>query len=115
MVILDTSTRWNSTYLSIQRALTLRKRIELFCFEYRAEIEKDILSESDWGILEIVTQGLLPFYEVTKRLEGQATHGHHGAIWEALPAMLMLLEKLEDGRLAFPSTTQNPSHMAVMY
>jgi hAT family C-terminal dimerisation region len=38
---------------------------------------------------------LAPFYKVTKRLEGNAEKGHHGSIWEALPAVELLLEHLE--------------------
>jgi hypothetical protein len=70
MVILDNSTRWNSTYLSLQRALALRKRIETFCFEHRAELSKDLLNDEEWSELEEIVNGLEPFYEVTLRLEG---------------------------------------------
>jgi hypothetical protein len=48
MVILDNSTRWNSTFLLIKRALDLRERINTFCFTYRSEIKKDRLTETDW-------------------------------------------------------------------
>ena len=34
---------------------------------------------------------------MSKRLEGQAIKGHHGVIREALPAILMLLERMENG------------------
>lgn len=62
MVILDNSTRWNSTFLSLQRALLLKQRIDLFCFEYRAEISKDQLSEDDWEHIQEIVNGLEPFY-----------------------------------------------------
>src|ERR1700754_4242823 len=99
MVILDNSTRWNSTYLSLQRALTVRRRIENFCFEYREELDKDILQSTEWDHLQEIVNGLHSFYEVTLRLEGQATNGHHGAIWEALPAISVLLEQIENRRI----------------
>jgi hypothetical protein len=38
---------------------------------------------------------LQPFHRTTKQLEGHAADGHHGAIWEALPAMEYLLRHLE--------------------
>lgn len=98
IVILDNSTRWNSTFFSLRRALEVRKRIELFCYEYRVDLEKDLLSDQEWVHIHQVVQGLHPFFEVTKRLEGQATNGHHGAIWEALPAIAALLEAMEQGR-----------------
>jgi hypothetical protein len=80
MVILDNSTRWNSTFLSIRRALDVRKRINTFYFTYRSDIDKDRLTKSDWEQLQEITTGLYPFYEVTERLEGLAKYGHHGAI-----------------------------------
>ena len=40
-VNLDNPTRWNSTYLSLQRVLTVRKRIDAFWFEHCKELETD--------------------------------------------------------------------------
>ena len=37
----------------------------------------------------------------TGRLEGRATNGHHGAIWEALPVLTYLMGKVEQGRQAW--------------
>ena len=115
MVILDNSTRWNSTFESLKRALSLRKRIESFCFEYRADISKDILSNEEWSHLEEIVEGLEPFYEVTLRLEGQAKFGHHGAIWEALPALGALLEAMEEGRARTEATKGLGHALAVAY
>ena len=80
MVILDNSTRWNSTFLSLRRALNLRKCIDIYWFEHQADLNKDKLQEADWKQIQEVVKGLHPFYEVTKRLEGRAKNGHHGAI-----------------------------------
>jgi hypothetical protein len=80
IVILDNSTRWNSTYLSLHRALTLKKRIKTFCFEHRIDLSKDLLSDKEWAYLKEIIDGLKPFYEVTLRLEGQAKSRHYGAI-----------------------------------
>ena len=41
--------------------------------------------------------GLQPFYEVTLVLEGLAQNAHFGAIWEALPTLGVLLERMEQG------------------
>jgi hypothetical protein len=79
-VVLDNSTRWNSTYLSITRALLLKERINTFCYQHRDEVEKDRLNDDDWVQLGHIGHGLHAFYEVTLHLEGTATYGHHGAI-----------------------------------
>jgi hypothetical protein len=115
MVILDNSTRWNSTYLSLHRALSLRKRIEHFCLDYHEELRKDVLTDNEWAQLEDIIDGLAPFYEVTLRLQGDGKYGHHGMIWEALPAIEALLEHLEAGRERF-QRVHNPKHpLAVAY
>ena len=80
MPILDNSTRWNSTYKALERAILLRDRIFLFCREYRIDIQADYLSEEDWNRLREVYKGLKPFYQATLRVEGKAGGGHHGAI-----------------------------------
>jgi hypothetical protein len=97
MVILDNSTRWNSTYLSLQRALILRNRIDVYCFEYKEYLTKDTLDDGEWKQVQAIIQGLHPFYELTLQLQGNATHSKHGAIWEAIPAICLLLEHLEEG------------------
>ena len=96
-VLLDNSTRWNSTFLSLQRAVRLRRRIELFCFEYKHDIKNDTLTDAEWLYLNDVIAGLQPFHEVTLFLEGLAQHVSFGAIWEALPALEVLLQKMETG------------------
>jgi hypothetical protein len=98
MVLLDNSTRWNSTFLSIKRAIDIQRRIDVFCYAHRDELAEDILSEDDWTYLKHVVVGLQPFHYTTLRLEGRATHGHHGAIWEALPVLAYLMGQVEKGR-----------------
>lgn len=99
MVVLDNSTRWNSTFLSLQRAILLKSRIQAFCLDddYADELEKDLLSQEEWGQVGEITNGLKVFWQATKRVEGNAKHGSHGSIWEALPLIEALQEKLEDG------------------
>src|ERR1700744_3484490 len=41
---------------------------------------------------------LLPFKELTDLLEGDADKGRHGTLWEIIPAMDLLLKKLEDAK-----------------
>jgi hypothetical protein len=93
--ILYNSTRWNSTFKSLQRALLLKRRIQLFCLNRQSELDKDILQEADWKSFDKITLGLRPFHQATLRAEGSAQNGHHGAIREALPNLETLLGTLE--------------------
>jgi hypothetical protein len=52
MVLLDNSTRWNSIFLSINRAIQLKRRIDVFYYAHRDDLSKDTLSEEDWTYLE---------------------------------------------------------------
>jgi len=45
---------------------------------------------------------LKPFWLITQWLQGRATQGHHGAIWEALPALELLLAHLEEAKAECP-------------
>ena len=47
MVILDKSSRWNSTYYSLEGGLKLKRRLRFFCAEYSSEIGDDSLSGGD--------------------------------------------------------------------
>ena len=103
MVILDNNTRWNSTYYSIEAALKLRKRVEGFCYEWRTgkiNIANSTLNDAEWDHLQEVFDGLAIFKEATLAVEGRATKGHHGAIWEWLPIVEALLNKLQKAVVA---------------
>ena len=114
-VICDNNTRWNSTYLSLQRALKLRERIELFCFQYKADLKHDTLTEAEWRHLNDVVIGLQPFHEVTLVLEGLAQHAQFGAIWEALPALGVLMERMEVGLNETIAARNARDPLAVVY
>ena len=98
IVILDNSTRWNSTYNSIQRGLKLREAINVFLYRFGSEINEDHLTTDEWQQLEAIEEALRPFKEMTLRLEGLAKQGSHGVIWEALPALDLLLSHVEQKR-----------------
>ena len=95
LVTRDNSTRWNSTYDSIHRALKLKVRIIHFTQQNQAELKDDALSDSDWEALGHVDRILKPFKSLTKRLEGHAVEVHHGAMWEALPTIKALINHLD--------------------
>jgi len=54
------------------------------------------LTEEDWEQLRLITTALEPFHLVIKRLEGEASTGSHGVIWEALPMLDHLMNHVEE-------------------
>src|SRR5277367_1571197 len=106
IVLSDNSTRWNSTYYMIKRALKLRDQINAFSIKHRKELEKDILTDEDWDQLEAIHNILRPFKRVTKRLEGRAEKGECGSLWEGLPALETLLSHVELMKVEYTSHRQ---------
>jgi hypothetical protein len=47
IVITNNETRWNSTYLSIQRSLQLTTKIQVFSINYKDELKEDLLLPED--------------------------------------------------------------------
>jgi hypothetical protein len=97
----DNDTRWNSWYTMIERALAYRDAIDLFT---KRQVEKGggasniklvELSGSDLDIINRVKQVLEPYHQLTRRTEGRAEMGSHGALREALPVIEYLLDALE--------------------
>jgi hypothetical protein len=105
--IQDNSTRWNSTYYMIRRALDLREAFDDFALHYidRKELPNySRLTDLDWRCLRQVCEVLVDFEDATKAVEGEATDGSRGALWESLPTFESLLLKLESyrGRYEIP-------------
>lgn len=112
---LDNSTRWNSTYDSITLAIRLKPRIQLFCVNHERYVPKDTLSAADWERLEGLEAALLPFKLATKKVEGLAQNGHHGAVWEVLPIIEALLAMLESKFNGLQANGQQASPLGVAY
>ena len=94
-VQLDNSTRWNSAWNAIKRALRLKEPIKMFIATDTELDDMDKPTEQDWDTLEAIYHGLKPFSELTLRLEGHGDSGSHGHIWEVLPALELLLTHVE--------------------
>lgn len=99
MLIQDNATRWNSVYSMIDRAMKKRGDIQLFVAQSQYEKEAykrvdldDQLSTEDWQILTEVLRHLKPFHALAVRMQSHAVDAHHGTLWEALPAIELLLK-----------------------
>jgi hAT family C-terminal dimerisation region len=102
MVVQDNSTRWNSVYAMIQRALLLRDPIDLFVKRAMEKPQKDSplprddeLSSHDWDILSETAELLKPFYDQSIRIQSRALEARNGSLWETIPTIEFLLNRLE--------------------
>jgi hypothetical protein len=112
-VVRDNVTRWNSSYASISRALLLKPRIVAFLIQYAEDLEEDLLTEEDWQQLEIIVEVLKPFHVITVHLEGRAEEGHHGSVWEVLPAIESLIEHLDTMKLKYPQCSHSEISISI--
>lgn len=108
MVVCDNDTRWNSACTMIERALHLRHRIDAFCAvnqrttkrsrddlntrddDYRS-VRHDTLTPGDWDTLKELYNLTKLFRDFIARMEGRATTGSYGALWEVLPAIELMV------------------------
>ena len=92
----DVSTRWNSTYLMIERANKLRQPIMELCAK-RRDLQHLIMTEQHWDCLTQVTQLLKKFHEAT--LVVSSAQDPNG------PAIIPTSEWLEPSVKRFTQTT----------
>ncbi|KAL2932807.1 putative AC transposase [Bienertia sinuspersici] len=67
-LILDVSTRWNSTYDMIQRALEVKDAFDLFVTRERDIV--DVIYEKEWDTIQDICDFIEPFYHITKLFSG---------------------------------------------
>jgi hypothetical protein len=113
-VIQNNATRWNSTYMMIERALIKQSELNSFIQELGLEADAsrrvptaDILTSDDWKVLREVSHILEPIYNMTMRTQGWGTSGGHGRLWEAMTGMEFVLEHLEDWKVLYEDETAN--------
>ncbi|KAF4491061.1 Pyruvate decarboxylase [Colletotrichum fructicola Nara gc5] len=107
-LILNNDTRWNSTYLMIERAVKKKTEIQAFLLanndddDARQHIsEKDLLSSEDWKVLAEIGMILEPFYLQTKRCEGWGINDGHGRLWEVTLGIEYLLSHLINWKIYY--------------
>ncbi|KAG7000867.1 putative AC transposase [Fusarium oxysporum f. sp. conglutinans] len=108
-VVMNNETRWNSTYMMIERAWRKQTDIRAFIFATQEEEDgarripaEDILSSEDWRVLGEVNEILKPIYLQTMRTQGWGKGDSHGRLWENLPYRcilgLIILRRRNDQR-----------------
>ncbi|KAM5527860.1 transposase-like protein [Fusarium oxysporum f. sp. phaseoli] len=112
-VVMNNETRWNSTYMMIERALRKQTDIRAFIFATQEEEDgarripaEDILSSEDWRVLGEVNEILKPIYLQTMRTQGWGKGDSHGHLWEVLIGMEYLLEHFEDWKVFYSEVTE---------
>jgi hypothetical protein len=112
-VVMNNETRWNSTYMMIERALRKQTDIRAFLFAIQEEENEarripadDILSSENWRVLGEVNEILKPIYLQTMRTQGWGKGDSHGRLWEVLIGMEYLLEHFEDWKVFYSEVTE---------
>lgn len=120
----DNSTRWNSIFEMILRALELRQAIDFYVFqnlkaadEYeklrkagRKEgfFEEMKLTTDDWYILRELKEALKIFAKATKSLEGKAKDLEFGTMAECIPIIECIQSSLISLQEKFPAADRFP-------
>ena len=85
----DVSTRWNSTYLTIDRLLKIKRSVSVLCSETDGMSDKT-LTPNMWSILENVKNMLEPLEKLTRDLSS-----YDASLSAVIPAVLGLKLTLE--------------------
>ena len=97
----DNVTRWNSFYTAIGRALTVRKRIDLFCRRHKPDkatpgVRKDIPTAAHWQQLDKIHDRLKTFEVATL-----ATQGSRPFFYQWFQTLAWLLHEIDNWRVQF--------------
>lgn len=87
---IDVATRWNSTFLMIQRAIYLKSPLRALCTNEKS-LNKYITNEAEWADLSTLKDLLQKFDRATNRMSME----RHPTLSSYLPTLNWLLESLE--------------------
>ena len=102
-LIQDGGVRWHSVYLMLLRCLELKDPINRFIRAWRNQDANDdtrvpgnaalsdIITEDEWIEVDRLTKFLEVFYQMTKRLEGNA---EYGSLWMSIINLQLLFDEL---------------------
>lgn len=68
--VLDVVTRWNSTFEMIERAVYLRTALESVLSLDKDLAQKVNLADEEWNLLSQISELLLTFAAVSRKMEG---------------------------------------------
>lgn len=83
----DVETRWNSTYIMIERLVEQRRAVNLFSVDHGAI---DTLSSSEWELADRLVRVLKPLYEATLEISSD-----DACISVVVPLITMLLGQMQ--------------------
>lgn len=98
-LIQSNSTRWNSWFKSLTRAINVRERLELFCLRHKPQkgtlgVKNFRLDEQNWFELEHIHTALSDYYSATLLTEGRR---HSLADWfDTLDCLLREISDTKD-------------------
>jgi hypothetical protein len=103
---LDGGICWHSVYLMLLRCNELKDPIKAFIREARRSHSNDSddgydplrdgLTDDEWDELTEIVDYLEMFYEMTLRLEGNASKGRYGSLWQTIINLQLLEEQLRE-------------------
>ena len=92
-LIQDVVTRWNSTFLMLQRFLVLQPHVRSILLDQEWQKKLDVkLTNAEWNLMEKVVKVLGVFYEATVRFSSASA-----CISEVVPTITGLLVTLSPG------------------
>ena len=108
----NNATRWNSTYLMIERAWQKQADIQAYIMtldmlpDKESHIpDEDRLTVDDWRMLGELQHILEPIYLLTMRTQGWVKGDGHGQLWEVMTGMEYVMEQLEDWKTLYLEET----------
>ena len=70
-LLMDCPTRWNSTFLMLERAFSCRPSIRVALTQLEEADEDLVLTQEEWGVVEYLSQLLKPFAQATEAVSSQ--------------------------------------------